>query len=149
VLDTNVWLDWLVFADPRIAPLKTAVSSAAATIFIDACCLNELARVLAYPLGKYTLDVGRRALALGECERIATRLSTRRPADAAALPRCRDPDDQKFLELARDAAADVLVTKDRALLELARRRRAPLPFGIVRPEELAAWWRLAEAAAPG
>jgi predicted nucleic acid-binding protein len=52
------------------------------------------------------------------------------------LPLCRDPDDQKFLELARDCKASALVTKDRALLELARRKRRPLPFRIVRPVDL-------------
>jgi predicted nucleic acid-binding protein len=40
---------------------------------------------------------------------------------AAALPRCRDADDQKFLELAAAAGARYLVSKDQALLELAPR----------------------------
>jgi putative PIN family toxin of toxin-antitoxin system len=35
------------------------------------------------------------------------------------LPRCRDPDDQMFLELAWCGDADVLVTGDDDLLELA------------------------------
>ena len=36
VLDTNVWLDWLVFDDPGIAPLKLAVRTGAACVFINA-----------------------------------------------------------------------------------------------------------------
>jgi predicted nucleic acid-binding protein len=51
----------------------------------------------------------------------------------ASLPRCRDPHDQKFLELALAAQADALVTKDQALLELARRK---LPFRIAAPQAL-------------
>ena len=51
----------------------------------------------------------------------------------AGLPRCRDPDDQKFLEAALAAHADYLITKDRALLYFARRRSRPLPFRIVTP----------------
>jgi len=38
VLDTNVWLDWLVFDDPSIAAIKAAVETKRAEIFIDAAC---------------------------------------------------------------------------------------------------------------
>jgi predicted nucleic acid-binding protein len=48
------------------------------------------------------------------------------------LPQCRDPDDQKFLEAALAARADFLVTRDQALLELARRVRQ---FRILTPAE--------------
>jgi len=68
--------------------------------------------------------------------RLGRRIDT--PADAAAreaLPTCRDPDDQKFLEAALAARADVLVTKDRELLRLAR-QRSRLPFRILTPIEL-------------
>ena len=47
------------------------------------------------------------------------------------LPRCRDADDQKFLELAATAGADVLVTKDRELLRMKR----GLPFRVLPPAE--------------
>ena len=43
------------------------------------------------------------------------------PVSGVRLPVCTDRDDQKFLELARDAAVDVLITKDKALLKLARK----------------------------
>jgi predicted nucleic acid-binding protein len=51
------------------------------------------------------------------------------------LPRCGDPDDQKFLEAALAAGADCLLTKDRKLLELAR--KSGLTFRIMTPEEFA------------
>ena len=51
------------------------------------------------------------------------------------LPRCADPDDQKFLELARDCRADLLLTKDGDLLALATRKVRALPFLIVNPRE--------------
>ncbi|MBW8810763.1 MAG: PIN domain-containing protein, partial [Lysobacter sp.] len=38
-----------------------------------------------------------------------------------ALPRCADPDDQKFLELALAANARWLLSRDHALLVLGRR----------------------------
>jgi len=36
VLDTNVWLDWLLFDDPSVAALKAAVAEGRAEVFIDA-----------------------------------------------------------------------------------------------------------------
>ena len=56
-------------------------------------------------------------------------------AERRLLPRCVDPDDQKFLELALAARADVLLTKDHKLLELARRTRA---FAILNPRKFSA-----------
>lgn len=130
VLDTNVWLDWLVFRDPSLTGLKSALEAGRAQIVIDAACLAELERVLAYPLGRHTLDVAGRASALGECRRICEVIDTRRE-QLHALPRCSDPDDQKFLQLAASAGADTLITKDEALLKLRRRT----PFQVVRPRD--------------
>ena len=135
VLDTNVWLDWLVFDDAGIAPLRAAAAAARAEIFIDDACAAELAAVLGYPLRKEILDATAQAACMAECKRVA------RSAGAATnrgdpLPVCGDPDDQKFLELARACGADFLVTKDRELLVLARRKIRRAPFGIVTPAQL-------------
>ncbi len=134
VLDTNVWLDWLVFDDPGIAPLQAAVAAGHADIVIDAACEDELIRVLGYPLQKWTLDAARQSACLEHCRRLARRIGT---TGSMALPRCEDPDDQKFLELAAGAHADWLITRDQALLVLAR-YLPPLPFHIVTPAEFAA-----------
>ncbi len=132
VLDTNVWLDWLVFDDPSIAAIKAAVAANRAEIFIDAACEAELERALGYDLGrKFTLDAHAQGACIAECRRVARRIDSRAAeAERARLPTCRDPDDQKFLEAALAARAEFLVTKDRALLDLARR---PLPFRILTP----------------
>ena len=137
VLDTNVWLDWLVFDDPAIAPIKTAVAAGRAEVFIDAACEAELERALGYDLGrKFTIDAAAQGACLAECRRVARRIEGEASeAERAQLPACRDRDDQKFMEAALAARADFLVTKDRALLELARRAA---PFGIVQPDGLAA-----------
>jgi hypothetical protein len=47
------------------------------------------------------------------------------------LPVCTDRDDQKFLELARDAGAAILITKDKALLKLAQDAPRPGLFRIM------------------
>ena len=126
VLDTQVWLDWLVFDEPTLAGLRATLAEGRAEVVIDSACRAELERVLAYPLGR-SVDV---AACLGQCEKVVIRVEP--VASAGALPVCRDPDDQKFLTLAAAARADCLVTRDRELLRLARRcesRFAILPPG--------------------
>ena len=125
VIDTQVWLDWLVFDEPTLAGLRAAVGGGRAEVLIDGPCLAELERVLAYPLGR-KVDV---AACLAACEKLVKRIV---PVAFEGLPQCRDPDDQKFVTLAAAARADCLVTRDRELLRLARRcesRFAILPPG--------------------
>jgi putative PIN family toxin of toxin-antitoxin system len=133
VLDTNVWLDWLVFADPCMAPIRAAHAAGRVTIFIDEPCAAELARVLARRLGRRSLDDSGQAAAMAECRRISKFIQEK--SEPKGLPACRDPDDQKFLEAAAAARADILLTKDAALLELARRK---LPFRILTPQAFSA-----------
>ncbi len=136
VLDTNIWLDWLVFDDPGMSYLKLAVKEDRAKIFINSACEAELERVLAYDLARHTRDAAAQAACLAECRRIAQRVDTAAPeAERKLLPRCVDPDDQKFLELALAARADALVTKDHKLLELARRTKN---FRILNPRKFSA-----------
>jgi uncharacterized protein len=136
VLDTNVWLDWLVFDDPGVRALKAAVAAGEAEVFTASDCQQELERVIRYPLGKATLDSSARTACLEEYRRVVSSLRAS-PRDATMrLPVCRDPADQKFLELARDCEADFLVTKDRALLVLARRQDPSVSFRIVTPGQL-------------
>jgi len=133
VLDTHIWLDWLVFDDPGVAPIRAAVAAGAVQVFMDARCEEELARVLGYPRRKTTLDAEAQAACLAECRRVCSRIAVSEPTDR--LPQCRDPDDQKFLELASASGAGALVTRDQALLELAR---GTLPFRILTPEQASA-----------
>jgi putative PIN family toxin of toxin-antitoxin system len=127
VLDTNVVLDWLVFADPGVAPIACAIETHAIALMTGGDCREELRRVLAHARLPLTLAERERALARYD----ALAVSFAGPAHNAPLPRCRDASDQKFLELARDSGAHWLVSKDRALLRLARRTQAAGLFGIV------------------
>jgi len=122
VLDTQVWLDWLVFDEPALAGLRAALTEGRAEVVIDAACRAELERVLAYPLGR-RVDV---AACLEQCDKLCTRIEGDGGAELVELPQCRDPDDQKFLTLAAGARADCLVSRDRELLRLARRCAARL-----------------------
>lgn len=140
MLDTNVWLDWLVFEDAGVSRLREAAADGRVEIYADEACLSELERVLAYPLLATALDAAVQAAHLATAREVARMLDRNDPArdhgHEGALPLCRDRDDQKFLDLARDCRAGALVTKDRALLELGRRKRRPLPFRIARPADL-------------
>ena len=131
VLDTNVWLDWLVFNDPAIAPLRALVEADRAQIYLDALCAAELERALSYDL-KREVDV---TACMAKARRAAYASEATVPsAQVAKLPHCRDPDDQKFLEAALASRADFLITKDHALLALDGRAA----FRIVTPAGFAA-----------
>lgn len=132
VLDTNVVLDLFHFADPAVRPIRAALAAGEAECVADAATLEELARVLTYPQFGMSAEAGAALLAAyGDLVRAAPPAAGNPPL----LPRCRDPDDQKFLELAARTGADLLVSKDKALLRLRRRCSG---FRIAPPLEAAA-----------
>jgi putative PIN family toxin of toxin-antitoxin system len=95
-------------------------------------CLDELRRVLTYP--EFDLDEARQASALEWYASRVERLEA--PPVEGKLPHCRDADDQKFLDLAWAANAAHLVTKDQALLVLARRIAKLGRFLVSSPTEV-------------
>jgi len=78
------------------------------------------------------LDDDSRPLAAARFDALITVVAP--PESGVRLPVCTDRDDQKFLELARDAGADILITKDKALLKLARKTAQAGLFRIMVPE---------------
>ena len=135
MLDTHVWLDWLVFEDPGIVPIRNAVGTGRVEIYMDVVCEEELARVLARGFSTRKLDAKAQEACITQCRRLSKRIESKlTDGEKRQLPACRDPDDQKFLEAALAAGAGFLVTKDRALLELARKR---VPFRILTPQAFA------------
>ncbi len=139
VLDTNVVLDLLLFRDPGVRAIKHALRAGGARCFSDAACLEELRRVLDYPQFGLEPDEARQIL---EEYRLLAQWHDPDEAPGATsgppLPLCRDPDDQKFLLLARAVDAHLLVTKDKALLALARRKFRLHGLRVVSPKEAAA-----------
>lgn len=131
VLDTNVCLDLFVFADPRVAALDTALRTGAVVAVTRADCREEWRRVLGYRLPG--LDDDARARHAAAFDARIECLGEPAPA-GVRLPRCKDPDDQKFLELALQAGASALVTRDDHLLALAGRTRGL--FEILAPAAL-------------
>lgn len=132
VFDTNVLLSLFVFADSRFAPLRAEVAAGRWQALTSAPCLAEYRRVLGYPL--FDLSPERQEAAYAAYLALVRTIDAV-PQHAVALPKCKDKDDQKFLELARDGQAHWLVTADKMLLKLRRGRRLESLFRILTPDE--------------
>lgn len=157
VLDTNVCLDLFVFRDPRWQALLDALREGRLEAVSRTDCRKEWLIVLGYEHLRLD-DAGRQRAtaefdALIRCVDLPAGTPTNRSPDVSAalddrgvngvathtsqsapLPVCRDPDDQKFLELARDAEAQTLITKDKLLLKLARKTARAGLFEILTPQ---------------
>lgn len=137
VIDTNVCLDLFVFRDPRWTALLDALQTGAVEAVTRVDCRTEWLKVLEY--SHLPLDSDSRPKAIAEFDALISCVDPDRssPRAEVRLPICSDPDDQKFLELARDADALLLVTKDKALLKLARKTSRAGLFHILPPDKWA------------
>jgi putative PIN family toxin of toxin-antitoxin system len=141
VFDTNVLISLFVFTDSQFAPLLGEVDAGRWIAYSSEACLAEYCRVVGYPI--FGLAAERQREVTAAWQRRLTMAAASSLAEIS-LPRCKDRDDQKFLELARDAKAEWLVTADKVLLRLARRDKLRGVFEIITPE--AALNRLGERA---
>lgn len=130
VIDTNVCLDLFVFHDPRWASLLAALEGGAVRAVTRADCRDEYLAVLHYP--HLPLDDDKRTQAARRFDALIAVVAP--DSKPVRLPVCSDRDDQKFLEIARDAGAAILVTKDKALLKLGRKTVQGGLFRIMLPE---------------
>ena len=126
VLDTNVVLDLFHWGNVDAVPIMAALEVGRIECLADRRTLDELQRVLTYPQLKLTPE-----MIVDRYQRYSSLVQLVDEGEAPPLPRCKDRDDQMFLELAARANADVLVTKDKALLKL--RGRTKLAFRILKP----------------
>ncbi len=125
VLDTNIVLDVFVFSDVAAQPVRDGLAAGTLHWLATAPMRDELERVLGYPqivprLAFYSLKAGD---VLARFDQLA---------HVVAVPpkghlTCRDPDDQKFMDLAVAHKA-LLLSKDRALLTMRKRL---LALGVV------------------
>ena len=118
VIDTNIVLDLWLFEDPATIPLRAALQSGAISHLATASMRDELERVLAYPH-----LVKRMAKSNIQAQDILNRFDKHQLAaePAAKAPcTCKDPDDQKFIDLAV-AHAVPLLSKDKAILCMKKR----------------------------
>ncbi len=115
VLDTNVVLDLYFWKDAQCRRLAEDLREGLAAPVTSAACLEELADVVSRPAFGLSAEEQ-----LTLVRAYAQRCSIVAPQVEAPV-RCRDADDQKFLEAACAAHADILYTKDKLLARAARR----------------------------
>ena len=118
VVDTNIVLDLLIFRDPATPPLQSALDSGQLQWLATAPMREELARVLTYPaivksMVHHTLTAEQVLAAFDVQARLV-------PVAPKARVTCKDPDDQKFIDLAVAYQA-TLLSKDKAVLCMKKR----------------------------
>jgi putative PIN family toxin of toxin-antitoxin system len=124
VIDTNIVLDLFVFQDPATLALNQALA-AALTLgqprwLATAPMREELARVLCYPqvLKRMAFYARSAPEVLGHFDRLSHAVDVAPKASVT----CKDPDDQKFIDLAVAHGA-ALLSKDQAVLCMDKRMR--------------------------
>lgn len=128
VIDTNVALDWLAFADPRTDRLAEAVEAGRWHWVATASMRDELADVLTRPAFQ-RFDA---AAILARWDALTALV----PEPARAALTCADPDDQVFIDLALALPAAHLLSRDKALLVLKRAAAAIRGVAVGTPEDL-------------
>ena len=122
VIDTNLVLSALVFAQGRLTPLRNAWQAHRIQPLVSRATAAELIRVLAYPKFRLTADEQHELLAdyLPYCKTV------RIPDPPPKTPACRDAFDVPFLQLAIAGKAAALITGDQDLLILAGNFACPV-----------------------
>ena len=118
MLDTNIVLDLLLFKDPATQALKQALASAKIQWLSTQAMRDELERVLGYPKIMARLAVTELDAA-SVLQQFDAHVRLVGVAPKASVT-CRDPDDQKFIDLAVLHKA-TLLSKDRAVLCMKKR----------------------------
>jgi len=118
IFDTNVVLDCFVFDNPSCLPLLRALEAGLLHAVATAQMRAELEHVLGRGLGeRWPVDAG---VVLARWDRHVHLL----PEPPPSRLNCSDADDQKFIDLALAHRVPWLLTRDRALLRLARKARS-------------------------
>jgi len=122
VIDTNLVLSALVFAQGRLTPLRLAWQGTHCLPLVSSATAAELIRVLGYP--KFKLTVVEQQELLADYLPYCTTVSM--PAELPITPHCRDKFDLPFLQLAVTGKADYLVSGDQDLLSLVGQIVCPI-----------------------
>ena len=158
VLDTNCVLDLLLFQDASCQPIDHWLGTHQAQIMVTSAMLEELRRVLTY--ADFALSTAQQQSIWARYAAMSVLLT---PAEIPplplplSLPRCRDPDDQGFIDLAAALAATaprapiaassvLLISRDKAVLRLRRALRR-FAVTLLSPAELLAYQTLRQHSA--
>jgi putative PIN family toxin of toxin-antitoxin system len=126
ILDTNTWLDWLLFDDNTVAAIRQRYTDKTIRLIATLRMRDELALVIARPqFQKLFTETRQPDWLMAEFDSLVELV----PAPPAlflkdALPHpliCKDPDDQIFIDLALSSSPCILVSKDKMVLAVAKR----------------------------
>ena len=125
VLDTNLWISYLIKADSPVGRIVSRILRHHWVLVSEATLLELADKV----------DSERLRLYFSAAEGLRLVLLLKQVAEWVSVQTvvrdCRDPKDDKFLALVLDGKADVLITGDRDLLALHPYRDIP----IVQPRD--------------
>jgi predicted nucleic acid-binding protein len=143
VIDTQSLFDWLVFRNPACDGWAAALGGKHWKWIFTSPMKSEFDFVAAKGFGKrWPVPLDDVAVAWSSH---ACAVDVPDEPGAAVRLHCTDPDDQKFIDLAISARAHTLVTRDKALLRLARKAAARHGLRVCRPEVWSAELALCQA----
>lgn len=131
VIDTQVVLDWVLFDDPRVQSWVRAIQNQTVRWIYSVAMRDEALRVVHYPAIAKRHDPAVSAQSVTARFARWGQLCATPPAQRQLV--CRDPFDQMFFDLALAQRATHLLSRDRAVLQVARRART-LGLHIAPPE---------------
>ena len=117
VLDTNILLDVLVFDDSRAHPLRAALIAGSLDAVATEKTLSEFLDVIGRE--QFSLSQERQHEIMSQWRSWA-RLINDQVLDAAPW-KCKDRDDQVFINLAYTLKPAILISKDKMVLRIAKR----------------------------
>ena len=132
VIDSQCLFDWMVFRNPICERWDAALAGTDWEWIFTSELKAEFDFVAAKGFGeRWPVD----AVALASrWEHHGRAVETPPPPGASSRLHCTDADDQKFIDLAIAAGAHTLVTRDKALLRLARKAAERHGVRVCRPE---------------
>ncbi len=111
VVDTNVWVSYLLTRS--FARLNTLLSDQGVRVLYSEAMIEELMEVLERPRARRQIASADVAELLGTIQVQGERVQV-----ISSVRVCRDPDDDKVLELCQDGKAHLLVSGDKDLLSM-------------------------------
>jgi predicted nucleic acid-binding protein len=120
------------FKRPSTAPIGRLLDSGEAVCFACPSTLEELGHVV--PREHFGLTAQDALEVVLRYRNLSLCVSEPALNQTLALPQCKDSADQKFLRLAISVGAEYLLTRDKALLKLARRMTRISTLKVTTPE---------------